>query len=128
MKLEMIIRFDREIMPETDYISVGGYEMTFSNGMAQRFDFVNYEEAICEYDPSCIFCEAYDIDDIYTDDPDFFKDFDGTIIDISDFYLSTGDEDDDTKLVPVEIIYFRLINDNDESIPATKDALGRVFE
>lgn len=115
MKLEAIIKFDREIVPDKYYISPGGYEMTFSNGVTTRFDFMDTIGAICEYDNTQALFECSELDVDVFPESEFLKTFNGSVTKIEEVFVYTGEEDD-PEINPVEVVEMRLFNDNDEMI------------
>lgn len=62
MTMYATLQMDREIDPNIHYISIGGFELRFSNGVAIAFDF-NSSVANIRKDPSYIRFEC--------DEPDF---------------------------------------------------------
>ena len=89
MTMYATLQMDREIDPNIHYISIGGFELRFSNGVAIAFDF-NSSVANIRKDPSYIRFEC--------DEPDFdsfpermaASPFRGG--EIVEFYVYTGEE------------------------------------
>ena len=115
MKLEVTIKFDREIVPDKYYISPGSCEMTFDNGVTTRFDFMDTIGAICEYDNTQALFECSGLDTESFPESEFLKTFNGSVTKIGEVFIYTG-EDDDPEINPVELVEMRLINDNEEVI------------
>ena len=61
MTMYATLQMDREIDPNLHYISIGGFELRFSNGIAIAFDF-NSSVAYVLKDPSFILFECDDLD------------------------------------------------------------------
>lgn len=115
MKLEITIKFDREIVPDKYYISPGSCEMTFNNGITTRFDFMDTVGAICEYDTTQALFECYNLDLESFPESEFLGTFNGSVTKINEVFIYTGD-DEDPEINPVEVVEMRLFNDNDEMI------------
>lgn len=127
MEMHARIRFDREIDVSKHYIDLGGFEMTFSNGLTVGFDFAGQESDIDLHDPTILDCEMYDLDTDCFEDSEFLKDFEGSVTAISDFYVYTG-EDDDPEINPVELLQLTIINDNYKYIEVDDSLLGRIWD
>ena len=127
MKMEATVRFDREIDPSKHYISPGGYEMTFSNGKTVQFDFMDYECAICVDNPTNILFETSTLDTGCFPDAKFLETFTGSVTDILEFYVYTG-EDNEPEIYPVELLSLRLFNNNDEEIKVDDSLLGNIWD
>lgn len=127
MRMEATVRFDREIDPGKHYISPGGYEMSFSNGKTVQFDFMEYAGSICVDEPTNMLFECKSLDVDCFPDAKFLTTFAGTITDIKEFYIYTG-EDDESDIYPVELISIRLLNDDDEEIKVDDSLLGNIWD
>ena len=127
MKMEATIRFDRNIEPAQHYISPGGYEMTFSNGKTVEFDFMDFEGAISVEDPTVMLFEVGYLDTDCFPDAEFLETFTGSITEISEFFVYTG-EDNEPEIYPVELIELRMYNNNGDEIEVSEDALGNIWD
>ena len=93
MTMYATLQMDREIDPNIHYISIGGFELRFSNGVAIAFDF-NSSVANIRKDPSYIRFEC--------DEPDFDSFPEAELLEwmlvhsevekIEEFYVYTGEE------------------------------------
>ena len=128
MKMEAMIKFDRIVDYEKHYISPGGFEMTFDNGVTVDFDFKDYEEATPISDPSCVLYEFYGLDVDNFKDSEFLKTYTGSVSEINDFYIYIGEDIDEEEIHPVELLELRLLNDNDEEIVIDKSLLGKIWD
>ncbi len=85
-KMSMLLKMDREIIPQKHYISPGGYEVA-----GKQFDFLESEGVVCEDKPDEITYYLRYFDDttyqrVVT--PDDLK------IGFSEFFIFTGEYDD----------------------------------
>lgn len=125
------IKFDREIDEGKHYIVPGGYEMTFVNNLGINlitvsFDFVSYIGNIDKKDLTILHCEMEELDDDTFPESLFIEHFLGTISEIKEFYVYTG-EDDEPEINPVELLELRLSHGN-YTIPADEKVLGKIWE
>jgi hypothetical protein len=124
------IKFDREIDTDKHYISPGGYEMTFVNNLGGNpttvcFDFTTYIGNVDKKEPTILHCEMEDLDVDVFHESLFIEHFLGTISEIKEFYVYTG-EDDEPEINPVELLELRLSHGN-YVIPADEKVLGKIW-
>jgi hypothetical protein len=122
------IRFNRELDPEEDYISLDGYEMTM-NGKLFNFDFMDYEGYIDKNDPSILHAvrRKVDFDSFPAAKRIRIRDL-KHLESISDFFIFLG-EPGESDLIPTELLYgaFHVVSRNSSRIiPFTKNVLQSV--
>lgn len=127
MRMEVTIKFDRDIKPEKHYISPGGYEMTFSNGKTVQFDFMDYVGSICADDSTRLTCEMCTLDTGCFPDAKFLETFTGSITEIKEFFVYTG-EDNEPEINPVELVDLWMWNGDAKEITYDKKLLGRIWD
>lgn len=114
----MDIRFNRQVNPDKDFVSPGGYEMVI-DGKSVRFDFTNYEGNVDKSDSSIVHMEATWLDtETFPESAKITKKMMKNITKISEFFVYTG-EADETDLQPVELLAVTLYDDkgNPYNIP-----------
>lgn len=123
-RMETRIKFNRPINKDTDYISIGSYEMKMA-GKIISFDFENYEGYIDSDDP-CILNTLQKNPD-YEDFPDLdevTEEMLSNVEEIIEFNIYTG-ESGENDIVPVSIekIVFILPYDNWKETYVSDDIL-----
>ena len=95
MTMYAILQMDREINPNHHYISIGGFELRFSNGVEIAFDF-NSSVANIRKDPSFILFECDDLDFDSFPEADLLEWMlvHSEVEKIEEFYVYTGEEDE----------------------------------
>ena len=126
MRMYALIKFDRPIKPE-HIIDPGGYEMTFSNGKTVRFDFEWFEGGVDRDDNTVLACIMSILDTDSFPDSEFLKTFTGSVTEIKEFFVYTG-EADDPEINPVKLKALFLYNDNNDWIPIKRSLFADIFE
>lgn len=114
----MDIRFNRQVNPDKDFVSPGGYEMVM-DGKSVRFDFTNYEGNVDKSDSSIVHMEATWLDtETFPESAKITKKMMKNITKISEFFVYVG-EAGETDLQPVALIAVTLYDDegNPYNIP-----------
>lgn len=95
MTMYAILQMDREIDPNLHYISIGGFEIHFKNGVNIAFDF-NSSVANIRKDPSFILFECDDLDFDSFPEADLLEWMlvHSEVEKIEEFYVYTGEEDE----------------------------------
>ena len=95
MTMYAILQMDREIDPNLHYISIGGFEIHFKNGVNIAFDF-NSSVANIRKDPSFILFECDDLDFDSCPEADLLEWMlvHSEVEKIEEFYVYTGEEDE----------------------------------
>ena len=93
MTMYAILQMDREIDPNLHYISIGGFEIHFKNGVNIAFDF-NSSVANIRKDPSFILFECDDLDFDSFPEADLLEWMlvHSEVEKIEEFYVYTGEE------------------------------------
>ncbi len=107
------IRFNREIDPEKDYLSPGGYEFTM-DGRKTRFDFAEYSAYVDGKNRRILHMECKNPDYEYEDTAHITKEMLGNVTEINEFFVFTG-EAGESDLEPEQLLacYFTLIHTDD---------------
>ncbi len=108
-RLYQSIRFNRPVNKEKDIVSPGGYELKMKDEdgteKTVKFDFEDYEGSVEDDDPCIVTCVQKN--------PDYvtFKDLDKVtkhmlcnVTEAVEWFIFTGEPDEDNPLIPVEII------------------------
>ena len=95
MTMYATLQMDREIDPNLHYISIGGFEIHFKNGVNIAFDF-NSSVANIRKDPSFILFECDDLDFDSFPEADLLEWMlvHSEVEKIEEFYVYTGEEDE----------------------------------
>jgi hypothetical protein len=127
MEMYALIKFDRPIEKGVHVISPGGYEMSFSNGKTVQFDFMDFDGDIDKEDTTVLRCHMETLDTDAFPDSEFLKTFTGSVTEIKEFFVYTG-EPNDSEINPVELKSLFLYNDNNDNISIKRSLFADVFE
>lgn len=108
------LKFNREIHPNKDYISPGGYEIV-SNGKTYAFDFEKYYASIDEEDKTVLHVWHKNLDtECFPDAKKLEPEILSKTENFSEFYLYLGEKDTDLQVVGVKNMYFEIIGEKRE--------------
>lgn len=121
------IKFDRNIDPEKHYITPGGYEVVLEDGALVQFDFMDYEANIDPDDRTVLHCYMRNLDTVSFPGADKLLKGDCVIKKFEDFYIYTG-EDDEEEINPVELIDVSIMDNDGKFLTFDEGCLGNIWE
>lgn len=122
MKMYTAIKFDRAIDPLKHYISIGGFEMEFNNDVTVPFDFEESWARVDVDDPTVLHVTMRALDVDCFPEAQTIHTLTGSITNIVEFYIYTGEEDD-PEINPVEILHLSLVRNDDTEFDITPEVL-----
>lgn len=118
------VRMNRDINPEKDYVSPGGYEMVM-DGKKINFDFEEYIGGRVKEDDSLLEIEVKNPDwNTFPEMKDITKDMLRNITEITEFFVYTGEPgESDLKPISLEYVSFVFPYDNWEEIQVAQNVV-----
>lgn len=131
MEMILKVKFSREVDDDIDFISPGGYQMSFSNGETIEFDFTRSVGRIDKDDKSIVNFRVSELDTDSFPESEFLSSFNGTVTEVQECFILTDTYNNSVtkpyiELVPIDILSCALINDNYDIIDIDKDVLDKI--
>ena len=130
MKMDYImcydLKFSREINPNKDYISPGGYEI-ISNGRTYSFDFEKYYAKVDEKDRTVlhVWHKKMDIES-FPEAKKLTPKILSKTEEISEFFIYLGENDTDLQPIAVNNLHFKVLDDLTKEIHVSEDICKNI--